>query len=165
MNKEEAYADVADRLEKDYPKTVILSEENPKLVGEFIRVDSGPSEYGPVPIVVLRDKDGEELGLWLFHAVLKNQFAQKSPKVGAIVGVRYLGESMGGSGRKYHNYRVEVWSDAEAQDFDWSILTDEDASADLAGDIQLDKTQSFGVGVTQHVDKPPVAREEQHSGF
>lgn len=124
--------ELSDQLDKDFPKTVVLDDENPKVLGIFRRVDSGPSDYGPVPIVVLETQSGEEIGLWLFHAVLRNQFAQQAPKVGEMVGVRFLGKRTGASGRAYSNYRVAVVRDAEARDFDWSIISDEAAMNDLS---------------------------------
>jgi hypothetical protein len=139
---------LSEQLDKDFPETVILVDTNPKVLGIFRRVDSGPSEYGPVPIVVLERQDGSECGVWLFHAVLRNQFAQQAPKVGEMVGIRFLGKRRGASGREYSNYRVAVVRNTESKDFDWSIISDEAAMADLSD------------GAAPATDAPPVVGDQ-----
>ena len=114
--------ELAERLERDYPESVILGDDNPSIIGRFVRVDSGPSDYGPVPIFVIEGKDGKEYGLWGFHAVLRSQFATKKPKPGELVGIRYLGEKMGQRGTSYKNYRVEAWAQDGNQEVDWSLI-------------------------------------------
>lgn len=148
MDKWEQADDLSERLDADYPETFILNDENPKFVGVFKRVDSGPSEYGPVPIVVMADQDGKEYGIWLLHAVLRNQFAQQAPKVGELVGIRYLGKKRGASGRDYANYRVAVVRDASAEDFDWSLVSDEAAMADMSTGIAAATDSPENVGGT-----------------
>lgn len=115
--------ELEDALDQEYPETVILNDETPTVIGQFVRVDTGPSDYGPTPIFVLRTKEGKEIGIWGFHAVLRNQFAQQQPKAGQLVGVRYLGKKTGGSGREYSNYRVHVWRGA-SDEVDWSRIGD-----------------------------------------
>lgn len=118
-------------LEQEYPETFVFDDTNNKLIGVFVRVDTGPSEYGPVPIAVLED-GGKEYGVWMFHAVLRNQFAQVKPRVGELVGVKYLGKKMGASGRQYANYVVKRIPDASAEAFDWDAIADETAVQDMA---------------------------------
>lgn len=127
-----AYDELDSQLDKDYPTSVVLDDENPKFIGKFQRVDWGPSDYGQVPIAVFEGRDGKEYGLWMFHAVLRNQFAQRKPRVGDIVGVRFLGKKTGASGRQYSNYKVAVHGEQDAVDFDWSVLADAEANQDLA---------------------------------
>lgn len=120
-----------DALEQEYPETVRLDEDNPIIMGTFLRVDWGPSEYGQVPIAVLQ-KDNKEYGVWMFHAVLRNQFAQVKPAVGEPVGVKFLGKKKGASGREYSNYVVKRVPKAGAEAFDWDAISDEAVSADIA---------------------------------
>lgn len=136
-------------LDQDYPETVRLDDDNPKVMGEFVRVDFGPSEYGQVPIVVL-SREGKEYGLWLFHAVLRNQFAKVKPKVGEMVGAKYLGKKKGASGREYSNYIVKRIPKAGAEVFDWGSIEDPEISSDMAAATE---TQAR-IGYTQHVDRP-----------
>lgn len=91
------------------------------LVGVLVRVDDAHTSYGPARIVVLRDPEGVEWGVWLLHAVLKDEFAQLRPCAGELVAVKYVGRVEGRDGRAgYESYRVAV--DRDTGSIDWGEL-------------------------------------------
>lgn len=168
ISDEQKAAELEDRLTKDYPETVILSDEVPQIIGRFERIDTGPSEYGPVPIFVLSDRQGKEYGLWGFHTVLRKQFAEKKPRPGELVGVRYLGEKPSSSGgRPYKSYRVEAWSRDVADTIDWSLIDPEVAEGDGFAE-PLDNSESMPIdSATPPVSAPEtiVADEHEEQGW
>lgn len=157
----EKAAELEDRLGRDYPESVILNEDNPQIIGRFVRVDSGPSDYGPVPIFVIADRDGKEYGLWGFHAVLRSQFAAKKPKPGELVGVRFLGERENSrpGGKPYKNYRVEAWSQDVANEIDWSLI---DAAGQHDGWAEpIDEAPAKDAALPPIQEEPAYRRAEE----
>lgn len=96
--------ELMDALDKDFPESWVPETVGDKLVGRFVRIDEGPSDYGPVPIYVF-DVDGKEYGAWAFHAVLRSQMEAAKPKPGDLIGISYKGEKQGAK-QTYKNYRV-----------------------------------------------------------
>ncbi len=113
-----AYDDLAQRATQDFPRSWVPSEQDPTIVGEFRRLEQGATAYGPARIVVLKTQDGAERSIWLFHAVLKNEFARVRPKVGELIAVRFLGRKQGAAGQSYSAYRVVAQRDEGAPDWD-----------------------------------------------
>lgn len=122
MEFEDKAKALEERLEQEYPESVILDEEKHTIIGKFVRVDTGPTSYGPQPIFVFELRNGQQVGLWGVHAVLRSQFARCRPQPGDIVGVRFLGEKQSGSGTTYKNYRVEKWAEGGDATIDWSEI-------------------------------------------
>ncbi len=126
------YERLEERASRDYPASWIFKEDGPLIVGQFLELAEGHTEYGSSPIVVLRTKDGQERSVWLLHTVLRREFARIRPKPAEMVAVRCLGEKQGAGGQKYVAYRVEVDRDEKA--LDWDSLTADDPDVDESED-------------------------------
>lgn len=137
MNREK---DLSDALDQDYPESWVPEKPGDKIIGQYVRTDEGPSDYGPVPIYVL-SVDGKEFGVWSFHAVLRNQWAASRVKPGDTVGIAYKGEKTGAAGRTYKNYRVINLDRTEADPGDVTYAPPEDVEA-IDADPGLPKNKS-----------------------
>lgn len=86
------------------------SEEVDDLKGTIndIRENVGRNENDVITVVT---PDGEERGVWK-HIALEGLF--EKAEIGDHVGVRFTGISKSQAGRKYHNYRYELY------DEDWN---------------------------------------------
>lgn len=87
------------------------------LVGEIVRYETGMTEYGEAPIVVVANEDnGELLSVWLLHQVLLSEFQKLKPKPGERVGIKRLADD---PERRYRRYAVRVdREDAGVPDLD-----------------------------------------------
>jgi len=117
-NNNDRFDDLERQAAQEFPRSWVPSESDPSIVGEFRRLEQGTTAYGPARIVVIRTKDGAERSIWLFHAVLKNEFSRVRPKVGELVAIRYLGKKQGAAGQSYEAYRVIAQRDEGAPDWD-----------------------------------------------
>jgi hypothetical protein len=126
------YEALAKRAQEDRPKPwaphMKDSTDDATIVGRFVRMDMGRTNYGPNGIVILELPDGSRRSVWLLHQVLRNEFARQRPNKGDIVAVSYLGTTEGDD-FTYTNWRVEVESD-QAQDIDWSKIAVNDSRDD-----------------------------------
>jgi hypothetical protein len=106
-------------------------DQGDEVSGHFVRLDEGFAKDGAAcPIAVLRTDDGE-VGVWLWHTVLRQGFARLRPQPGEAVLVRYLGKRTSeSSGRNYHAYTVDAPA-REPIEPDWSSLTS-DAKAPVS---------------------------------
>src|SRR5262245_51458166 len=104
----ERAAELRAAAEYGYPEAWIPSQDDPELVGEFVRLEHGQTAHGPAWIAILRAADGQERSLWLLHTVLRNEFTRQRPQQGELVVVRYLGPKQGAQGQAYESYRVVV---------------------------------------------------------
>lgn len=129
-NSNDRFDDLERQASQDFPKSWVPSEADPSIVGEFRRLEQGTTAYGPARIVVLRTKDGAERSVWLFHAVLKNEFSRVRPKVGELVAIRYLGKKQGAAGQSYEAYKVVAQRDEGAPDWDALDSEDDDQGGD-----------------------------------
>lgn len=138
---------LSDKLDQEYPESWIPENPGDKLIGRFVRVDTGPTSYGPQPIFVL-EKGGKEYGVWGLHAVLRSQFAACKPKPGEIVGIAYLGEKQGAS-NTYKNYKVVKWTEDQAQEVDWAKIAGGIDPTDFAPpeDVPLHQGGTDAMGV------------------
>ncbi len=128
-NSNDRFDNLERQAAQDFPKSWVPSESDPTIVGEFLRLEQGTTAYGPARIVVVRTKDGTEKSVWLFHAVLKNEFSRVRPKVGELVALRYLGKKQGAQGQNYEAYRVVAQRDEGAPDWD-SLGSEDDDGGD-----------------------------------
>jgi hypothetical protein len=126
LPESDRYDNLERQATQDFPRSWVPSEADPSIVGEFLRLEQGTTAYGPARIVVLKTKDGSERSVWLFHTVLRNEFARVRPKVGELVAVRYLGKKQGAQGQAYESYRVVSQRDEGAPEWD-SLDSDDDA--------------------------------------
>ena len=90
-----------------YPESWIPKVDD-ILVGTVVRYESGSTEYGPCPIVVVEDEEKKELrSVWLLHAVLRSEFQKKRPRPGERVGIKRLPDA------KIDYKRYALWVDRE----------------------------------------------------
>ena len=111
--------DFRDALEKDdgeFPSSWI-PKIGDVLTGILLRYTSGPTDYGPCPIVVIQDDETDApRSFWLLHTVARGEFAKLKPHPGERVGIKRVPDSEKG----YRRYVVKVdrpVSDAEVPDF------------------------------------------------
>jgi hypothetical protein len=90
--------------------TWIPSEDNAVLVGQLVAVEHGETDFsGPTRIAVLLTRTGEERAVWLFHHVLRNEFARLQPAIGDHVAIAYRGRRVSEkTGNEFVDYRVVV---------------------------------------------------------
>lgn len=113
-----------ERLEAGLPEAWRPDKKDDDLlIGEVVDIDVGTSDYGPYPLIVIRQDSGEEKAVHAFHTVLANELTRARPQVGERIGIKYLGEQPTKPGSKYKSfigYRVKV--DRKATTFDWSRI-------------------------------------------
>jgi hypothetical protein len=126
LSESDRYDNLERQASQEFPRSWVPSEGDPSIVGEFLRLEQGATSYGPARIVVLRTKDGTEKSVWLFHAVLRNEFSRVRPKVGELVAIRSLGKKQGAAGQTYEAYRVVAQRDEGAPDWDALDIDDDD---------------------------------------
>jgi hypothetical protein len=121
MTALEAIARLAALAQRDLPETWIPSSDDPMIIGEFLRIEQGPTVHGPAWIVVLKTDDGRERSVWLLHTVLRHEFARHRPRRGEYVLIKHEGTKQGATGQSYEAYRVIV--DREQSPSDWDAVT------------------------------------------
>jgi hypothetical protein len=95
--------------ERSFPEAWVPTKAGDSVEGDFVRLVSGYGKSGDVcPVVVLCDADGVEHAVWLWHLVLRSDFAKLRPELGEHVRVDYLGTAESAAGRRYHRYAVET---------------------------------------------------------
>jgi hypothetical protein len=102
-------------------------EPGDRLVGEIVAISQGRSSYDAraYPILTVRSADaGEDLAVHAFQTVLLDELARERPKVGEVIGIKYLGEVVGARST-YRKYTVvidrpdgEVWDNFGAPEPD-----------------------------------------------
>jgi hypothetical protein len=105
--------------EEELPEAWIPSAAGDTIVGEFVRLEQGPTVRGPAWIAVLKTEDGER-SVWLLHVVLRNELARRRPESGELVLIKYLGKKESSAGQPYEGYRVLV--DREQSVADWDAV-------------------------------------------
>lgn len=140
MSTDDRVARLRDQASKDYPRAW-SREEEPEVVGFFVRLEEGKTAFGPAKIVILADAaTGEERSVWLLHHVLRGEFAKLRPAVGELVLVRYLGKrTPDGGGQDYEAFRVLV--DREPSPAAWNEL-----AAEAAGEAGAQAPQAAPLG-------------------
>lgn len=83
------------------------------VIGVVDEVTSREGDYGPYPLIVIEQEDGELVAVHAFHTVLKNEIEAQAPSVGDEIGVKYLGTQEPKGGLKkgqdpFHAYRVRL---------------------------------------------------------
>lgn len=82
-------------------------EPGDKLIGTVTRLSTAQSDYGPYPVLTIRQDDGENLSVHAFHTALRNQLVRQRPDLGQPIGILYAGLNPGKpGGRAYEDYRV-----------------------------------------------------------
>lgn len=89
--------------------------------GRIVSIETGMSNYGKYPILTIQPDEGDAKAVHCFHTALRSQLARVKPKVGAEVGIMYLGTQRQKAKVRgvsdYHNYRVIFAGDGG---YDWS---------------------------------------------
>ena len=62
--------------ESDFPRNWLFDEDGLEVEGRYVEITEGTTANGPCPIVVL-NVDGERRSIWLFHAAVRNRFADE----------------------------------------------------------------------------------------
>jgi hypothetical protein len=81
-------------------------EAGETLIGIVRDRRSVDTDDGQRDVLELERPDGTRVSVWLSRAVLREEIDRANPKLGDGLGIKYLGEREGKSGRPYHLYRV-----------------------------------------------------------
>lgn len=124
-------------LDREAPLVWRPEKPGDEITGVFLRVESGNTQFGPAPVVILLDGDGKERSVWLFAEALRSGFDRTRPTPGETIGIRYLGKEKAknpspGKSDTYHNYKVVVADRTAAQQVDWDRTL---ASADRVAPV------------------------------
>lgn len=105
-----------------------IPEPDEILVGVVEAYATGPTQYGDVRTVLVRDENtGERVSLWLSSTVLLSLFDMRKPLVGERIGLKYLGKH---ETKGYHRYHLVVERDAEFTPLGGEECDDEPSSGD-----------------------------------
>lgn len=99
------------------------------LVGEIVEVDEGEGDYGPYPILYIKEDNGNEWRWHVYGGVAQGRIIKLKPAVGDEIGVRYLGEedSKNFKGKKYKNWKIVLdKKSGVATGPDWDAMKPED---------------------------------------
>lgn len=83
--------DLLAKLDAGFPPTWQAEKEGDTIVGAFLRLEQGQTQFGPAPIVILGTEDGER-SVWLFYESLKTGLLRSQPAPGERIAIRYEGE-------------------------------------------------------------------------
>jgi hypothetical protein len=75
------------------------------LVGSILDYDKYHGQFGPTPIVVVKEEKSGTVYNVRRPAMLDSQFTEKNPPVGARIGIRYFGKH---PDKGYHRYKLMV---------------------------------------------------------
>jgi hypothetical protein len=123
-----------------------------KLSGEVVELSARAGYDGELyPIVTIRQRDGIELAVHAFHAVLRNELAKLAPQPGQRIAIRYDGQKGGDDGRsRYHSYRVAT---DRVPAFRWGAFSeDAGAGAQSAEADVIPDTTGLSEQLTQDAD-------------
>lgn len=123
-----------DELERDtgdYPPSW-TPKEGDVICGPILRYSKVTTRFQTEALVcVIDDDQAGALAVWLTSCVLLDQFKRLRPKVGEVIGLKYLGKH---PEKEYHRYLTRVDRPEEAEpDFDAVRPLDQHA-ADVQGD-------------------------------
>ncbi len=127
-----------DEFDGTYPTTLKLAPGD-IFVGEVVRFETGPTSYGPQPIMVCIDeKTGEECSIWLLHTVLRNEIEKQKPRSGERIGLKRLPDH---ETKGYARWVLRVDRDgadglASGEPPDFSRFAPADDAANLAPESQ-----------------------------
>lgn len=81
-----------------------------EIVGTIFDADEGDGDYGPYPILYIRDEDGNNWRWHVYGGVAQGRVIKLKPEIGDTIGARYLGEvdSKNYKGKKYRNWKIVV---------------------------------------------------------
>lgn len=89
---------------KDFP-----DHPNP-LTGTIVEIEEVEGDYGPYPLIHIRDDDGNEWRWSVFGGVAQGRVAKLRPNVGDRIGVKFLGDkpSRNYQGKTYRDWKIIV---------------------------------------------------------
>ncbi|MBM4043659.1 MAG: hypothetical protein FJ279_00945 [Planctomycetes bacterium] len=121
------------------------------LTGIVESYSEGPTPYGNVHTVIVKDEDaGERVSVWLSSTVLLSEFRRLRPKPGERIGLKYEGKD---ADKGYHRYKLLVdrgavpslealgGEDGRGEASDWPV----DAPAAEAACPRCGKTKSLPI--------------------
>lgn len=141
-----------ERLEQELAPSWIPEAEGDTIVGVFLRLEQGPTQFGPKPFAVLATDEGER-SVWIFTESMMTGFRRAKPEPGERVAVRYMGmkpvkNQTPGRRSEYHDYRVVVDRPVGAEKpVDWDTA--------LAGNVPLEPAEQTGNGSGSQTDEIP----------
>lgn len=102
-----------------------MPEPGDTIVGTIIDVGSNDAGYGIYPILTVEREDGTVNSVHAFHTVLKSEVANRQPRAGDRVGIKYLGKvkTKGGKG-EYEAYKVR-WEIRHEPAPDWEAMAED----------------------------------------
>jgi hypothetical protein len=104
------FKSLRDRADEPFPKSFYFENPGDTAIGEFVRIDTGRTEFmEKCPIAVLKTESGELIGVWGFHTAMRDRLLDNDPKPGDSVLIRYEGLKRNRANTaSYHNYTVLV---------------------------------------------------------
>lgn len=82
--------------------------EGAAIAGTVTDVSYRDGDWGPYPVLELRDGAGDHYSVPLYHTVLKNEFAKRNPQLGDTVGIAYKGRKQTKGGQSFHSSELRV---------------------------------------------------------
>ena len=80
-----------------------------ELLGTFIEWSSGKTSRDETyRIAVIETEDGQRLAVWLFYAVLREEFEKADPQPGELLLIQRSEDRSGANGTTYRMYSVTV---------------------------------------------------------
>jgi hypothetical protein len=119
---------LADRLSgASEPWRPADNEDHPNpLIGTVVEIDEGDGDYGPYPILYIKDDDGNEWRWHVFGGVAQGRMIKLRPEVGDTIGARFLGTvpSKTKGYKPYANWKIalEKASGKAAGGPDWDAM-------------------------------------------
>jgi hypothetical protein len=133
-----AEAELLAKLDAGYPVSWVPENEGDTIVGTFIRLETGPTAFGPSLVAILVDQEGNERSVWIFYESLKSGFRRAEPAPGEKIAVRYMGKkpvknATPGRRSEYHYFQVAVDRPITSEKpVDWSTALGGDTAATSA---------------------------------
>lgn len=82
--------------------------EGDTVKGKLIDRGEWTGDYGTSPTLTIQTDAGDIYVVFCSSGVLKSNVERQNPQIGDEVGIRYLGEAEGKSGRTYKNFKFVV---------------------------------------------------------
>jgi hypothetical protein len=115
-----------EEADRGYAEAWQPEQEGDYIVGTMVHVTaSAPTQYGPAPVVELRDPVGVATSVWLFPKVLRLAFERQRPALGERLLIRFEGVRYPeGGGNAYKVYTLVVDRPTPEGEIDWDQLAD-----------------------------------------
>jgi hypothetical protein len=99
------------------------------LEGRVVALTEGFGHDGaPCPIVTVKDADGVDHAVWLWHTTLRAELVKLRPEIGELLRLIYDGKRQSAAGHGYHVYTVEMPERPTGPSWTWDSLEAESGS-------------------------------------